>query len=218
MTIIRFPKPANDGPHRHPPMFNIPPLTLYTLGVFVAVHVVFMVLPAGLQQVWGYRLAFVPARYADPANLDIWAFLAPLTHMFLHGGFMHIAMNSLMMLAFGAGAERMLGAKKAAALFILTGIAGALAQLAFGWGSPIPMIGASGALSGLFAALCIRLQQSGMMPAGRFGIWGIAAIWIGLSLFTAYVGGAIGIGDVAWAAHAGGFLAGIGLMKLRYFS
>jgi len=55
------------------------------------------------------------------------------------------------------------------------------------------------------------------MPAGKLGIWGIAAFWIGLSFFTAWIGGAIGIGDVAWAAHAGGFLAGIGLMKMNYF-
>jgi membrane associated rhomboid family serine protease len=57
-----------------------------------------------------------------------------------------------------------------------------------------------------------------MMPKGRFGIWGVGAIWIGLSLFTAFAGGAMGIGNVAWAAHLGGFLAGVALMRLRYFS
>jgi membrane associated rhomboid family serine protease len=127
-------------------------------------------------------------------------------------------MNGLMLLAFGAGAERMLGLRRAALLFLLSGLAGALAQVAFGWGSPIPMIGASGALSGLFAALCLRLQQTGNMQMGRYGIWGVGALWIGLSLFMAFVGGSIGIGDVAWAAHAGGFIAGVMLMRLRYFS
>lgn len=215
MTVIRFPKPANDSPT--PPLFNIPPLTLAVVAGFVAVHVILMLLPATYQQVWGYRLAFVPARYASFETLDTWALVSPLTHMFLHGGLMHIAMNGLMMLAFGAGAERMLGAKRAALLFVLSGLGGAFAQLVFGWDSPIPMIGASGALSGLFAALIIRLQQSGMMQTGRYGIWGIGALWIGLSLFMAFIGGAIGIGNVAWAAHAGGFLAGIALMRLRYF-
>lgn len=216
MTVIRFPKPANDQPT--PPMFNVPPLTMGILAACVAVHLVFMVLPPEAQQIWGYRLALVPARYADLAVFDAWALVSPFTHMFLHGGWLHIAMNGLMLLAFGAGAERMLGIKRAALLFVISGLGGVFAQIVFGWGSPIPMIGASGALSGLFAALCTRLQRQGMMQTGRYGIWGIGAMWIGLSLFMAYVGGDIGIGNVAWAAHAGGFIAGALLMKHRYFS
>lgn len=218
MTVIQFQKPANDGRKPTPPMLNIPPLTLGLLIAIVAVHLLFMVLPENTQQIWGYRFAFVPGRYADPASLDIWAALSPITHMFLHGNWLHVGMNGLMLLAFGAGAERMLGLRRAALLFVLCGLAGALAQVAFGWGSPIPMIGASGALSGLFAALCLRLQQTGQMHTGRYGIWGIGALWIGLSLFMAFVGGSIGIGDVAWAAHAGGFIAGALLMRNRYFS
>lgn len=66
--------------------------------------------------------------------------------------------------------------------------------------------------------MVLRLQQSGMMPKGKYGIWGVAALWIGLSLLTAFVSGPIGLGNVAWAAHIGGFFAGVGLMKLRYFS
>lgn len=218
MTIIQFPKPANDGRRTPPPMLNVPPLTLGILAAIVGVHLLFLVLPGTMQQLWGYRLAFVPGRYADLASLDAWAALSPLTHMFLHGSWLHVGMNGLMLLAFGAGAERMLGARRAALLFVISGLAGAFAQIVFGWGSPIPMIGASGALSGLFAALCLRLQETGGMQSGRYGIWGIGALWIGLSLFMAFVGGAVGIGDVAWAAHAGGFIAGALLMRLRYFS
>ncbi|MBU6235319.1 MAG: rhomboid family intramembrane serine protease [Alphaproteobacteria bacterium] len=218
MTVIKFPPPANDRPRQYPPMFNIPPLTLWVLVAFVAVYAVFAVMPEEMAQIWGYRLAFVPARYALPDGFDIWAVVSPFTHIFMHGGILHIAMNGLMMLAFGAGAERMLGAKRAGAMFILCGLCGAFAQLVFGWGSPIPMVGASGALSGLFAAMCLRLMQTGAMPKGRFGIWGIGALWIGLSVFMAFAGGAMGIGDVAWAAHVGGFLGGVLLMRLRYFS
>lgn len=218
MSIIHFPKPANDGGKPVPPLLNIPPLTLGILTAILGVHVLFMVLPQDIQQIWGYRFAFVPGRYAAPETLDLWAAVSPFTHVMLHGSWLHVGMNSLMLLAFGAGAERMLGAWRAALLFVASGIAGAFAQVIFGWGSPIPMIGASGALSGLFAALCLKLQQTGRMQNGRYGIWGVGAMWIGLSLFMAFVGGSIGIGDVAWAAHAGGFIAGALLMRLRYFS
>lgn len=218
MTVIQFPPPANDHKPKYPPLFNVPPVTLGILFVFAVVHVGFLFMPADIARVWGYRLAFVPARYTAPEGMDVWALFSPFTHIFLHGGTLHIMMNGLMTLAFAAGAERMLGGKRSFMMFIACGLAGAFVQLVLGWGSPIPMIGASGALSGLFAAMCIRLMESGAIPRGRFGIWGIAALWAGLSLFMAFAGGAIGIGDVAWAAHIGGFLAGIGLMRLRYFS
>jgi membrane associated rhomboid family serine protease len=214
MSVIPFRTPPKN---QTPPMFNVPPLTLYIIAAFVVVHLIFLVLPQNLQEFWGYNLAFVTERYTHFENVNIWAFTSPFTHMFLHGGWLHLCMNSLMMLAFGSGAERMLPARKYIILFVVSGLGGALAQVIFGWNSPIPMIGASGALSGLFAALAIRLQKSGMMPLGKFGIWGMAAIWIGLSFFMALVGGEIGIGNVAWAGHAGGFLTGIALMRMRYF-
>lgn len=217
MTVIPFQRPGRPGA-TPPPMFNVPPLTLGTIIAFFAVYLVMQILPPEARRVWGYGLAFVPARYTDGDPLSLWALIAPFTHLFLHGGWFHIAMNSLMLLAFGAGTERAMGRGRTAFLFILSGLGGALAQFALGPLSPIPMIGASGALSGLFAAMVLRLQKSGMMPMGRFGIWGVAALWIGLSFLMALAGGAVGIGNVAWAAHAGGFITGVALMRLRYFS
>lgn len=216
MTVIPFKSPENRG--KPPPLFNIPPLTLYTLGVIVAVQAVFMIMPDSFVNVWGYRLAFVSLRYTDPQMFDVFALTSPFTHLFMHGGWLHLAMNGVMFVAFGSASERMLGAKRSAILFVVCGLAGALAQFALAPTSPIPMVGASGALSGLFAAVITRLQKSGAMPAGRFGIWGIAALWIGLSFLSGFVAGAMGPYNVAWAAHAGGFLAGILLMRLRYFS
>lgn len=218
MTVTPFRRPENrDKKPGHPPLFNIPPVTLYALSLIVAIQGLSTVLPEDVREVWGYNLAFVARRYTAPGAFDIYAITSPFTHLFLHGGWLHVAMNGMMFLAFGSASERMLGAKKSIALFFLCGIAGAATQFALAPTSPIPMIGASGALSGLFAAVILRLQQAGQMPTGRWGIWGIAAMWVGLSFITALAGGAIGIGNVAWAAHAGGFFAGIGLMKLSYF-
>lgn len=223
MTILPFKRPENQprkpaNTQGHPPLFNVPPLTLYTFVAIVLIQGAFAVMPQPMMQEWGYRLAFVPLRYTDPANLDVWAFISPFTHLFMHGGWLHVAMNGMMLVAFGAACERVMGPQKTAILFILCGIAGAFTQFALDPSTPVPMVGASGALSGIFAAVIMRMQKSGAMPAGRFGIWGVAALWIGLSFASALVGGAIGLGNVAWAAHAGGFLAGIALARLRYFS
>lgn len=216
MTVLPF-KPAENRQKQHPPLFNIPPMTLYLVGAIVAVRVLFTLAPQDFVSVWGYNLAFVAARYTDPQAFDIFAFTSPFTHLFMHGGWMHVIMNATMLAAFGTAAERMFGAGRMVVFFILCGLGGAAAQFALSPFSPIPMIGCSGALSGLFAAVMIRMIEAGQMPM-RFGIWGVAAFWIGLSFLTSLIGGEVGLGNVAWAAHAGGFLAGVGLMKIRYFS
>ena len=216
MTIVPF-KPSQNR-QKHPPLINLPPLTLYLLAAIILVQGLFSVMPSAWVEAWGYNLAFVPARYTKPELFNVFAFTSPFTHLFVHGGWLHVLMNATMLAAFGAGAEKMFGATKTFIFFIVSGLAGALAQFLLGPHSPIPMVGCSGALSGLFAAVMIRMIEAGQAQAGRFGIWGIAAMWIGLSYASALVGGEVGIGNVAWAAHAGGFIAGMGLMKLRYFN
>lgn len=218
MSVLPFKNPENSGdtPPKPPAMFNIPPFTLALMAAMAAVHVAVHYGPDVFSD-YGLFLAFIPARYTTTGAFDAWAAVAPVTHLFLHGSLFHLLMNGVMLMAFGAAAERMMGAKRAALLFFICGLGGALAQFLLDPSSTIPMIGASGALSGLFAATIIRLQETGAMPAGRFGIWGIAALWVGVSLLFGLAGGAVGVGNVAWAAHAGGFLTGIAAMRLRVF-
>ena len=83
--------------------------------------------------------------------------------------------------------------------------------------SGFPVIGASGAESGLFAAILILLQRQGQLPTGKYGIWPFAAFWIILSVVLGFVGGQLMGGEIAWAAHLGGFIAGFALLKLNYF-
>ncbi len=219
MTVLPFqPIKPNDSKPVPPPLFNLPPLTLWTLVSFIAIMAVMSFGPGDVMAPIGYMLAFVPARFTDAEYWTPVALVTPVTHLFLHGGWLHVAMNGLMLMAFGSAAEKTLGAKRAALLFLGSGLCGALAQFAFEPHTLVPMVGASGALSGLFAAVILRLQKAGQMPVGRYGIWGVAALWIGLSLLTAGVGSAIGLGNVAWAAHAGGFIGGILLAQRKYFS
>lgn len=212
-NIVKFEKPAEqDNTPPAPKMFNIPPLCFWTLVAIIVIHAVQVYTPLGSDKFW-WGLAFVPARYGEISAIWPWGVISPVSHIFLHGNWMHVAMNGLMFLAFGSAAERMLGARDAALLFILCGLCGAFAQFLIMPASPYPMVGASGALSGLFAAVIMHMQRVGAMPAGRFGIWGIAALWVGISFISAVVGGSVGMGNIAWAAHAGGFLGGILFMR-----
>ena len=214
MTVIPF-KKRPEVPQNQP-LLNIPPLTLAALAAMLGVHIIFALLPPDLASPLFYSLAFVPERLlTDP--LAPTTLLSLVSHMFLHGSWLHMGMNGMMLLAFGAASERIYGPRRTAILFVLSGLAGAAAHMAIDPMSKNPMIGASGALSGLFAAVILNLMATGQMPAGRFGSWGIAALWIGISVVTALLGNIAGIGIVAWAAHAGGFLAGIFIPRTRLF-
>lgn len=212
-NIIRFEKPVEqDNTPPAPKMINIPPLTFWTFSAIVVIYALQAYATFIPVRAW-FDLAFVPLRYMDVDTVWPWGVVSPITHMFLHGGWMHVLMNGFMFIAFGAACEKLMGKRDSVVLFIAAGLCGAFAQFLVDPASPYPMVGASGALSGLFAAVVMHMQRVGAMPTGRFGIWSIAALWIGISMFTALIGGGLGMGNIAWAAHAGGFLGGILMMK-----
>ena len=144
-------------------------------------------------------------------------YLSPLTHMFLHSGWLHIGMNMAMLAAFGTGVEKVYGAQRFLAFYLLCGLCGVAVHLAFYHDSVSPMVGASGAISGLFAAVLIVLQRAGQLPNTKYGIMPFVALWIGISVVFAFMGGAAGAGNIAWTAHIGGFLGGFALMCLKAF-
>ena len=133
--------------------------------------------------------------------------------MFLHGSWHHIAMNGFMLLAFGSGIERWLGSKRMLILFFGSGLFGVLAHYILNTSSEFPMIGASGGLSGFFAAAIVMLNRGQQEMGGRLGILPFALIWIGLSIGFGMMGGPGG-SMIAWAAHVGGFLGGFAVIKL----
>jgi membrane associated rhomboid family serine protease len=173
---------------------------------------------------------FIPARFSQSPDLLIVAGLTPLSwpralftlisHMFVHGSFLHLAINSLWLLAFGTPVARRFGTLKFLIFFLLCGIAGALAHLAVYWDSPAPVVGASGAVSGLMAA-GIRIMYGwanalhdgppGLAPLRSRPVLVFTALWV----VTNIVAGIAGIGTtddltlIAWEAHLGGFVAGL---------
>ena len=141
-----------------------------------------------------------------------------LSSMFMHGGIMHIFGNMLFLFIFGDNLENLLGHIRFAAFYIVCGLAAAMAQIVMDSDSVIPMLGASGAISGVLGGYVLLFPQrqvraiifNFLTPVPAFVAIGI---WIGYQLILGYLTPA-GTGGVAYAAHIGGFVAGVALVKL----
>lgn len=224
-NIIRFqrrPKNNKTGPNAnaqthddHAPLINLPPVTKWMIASFVVVQLIMSFALGSESQYWVMaHLGFVPAYYTGQFGFGWPMIVGPFTYMLIHGGWLHVGLNSVMMMAFGAGCERALGAKRMILLFVLCGLAAAAFHMALNWGSEAPVIGASGSISGLFAAIMLILyaQNPGGM-GGKYGLWPFILLWIVISVAFGSMGGPGG-STIAWAAHIGGFIAGFAFFPL----
>jgi membrane associated rhomboid family serine protease len=141
-----------------------------------------------------------------------------LTSMFMHGSIAHIFGNMLFLWIFGDNLENLLGHIRYAIFYLLCGFAAAIAQIIMGPDSVIPMLGASGAISGVLGGY-ILLFPSRQVRAIIFNFlttvpaYVAIGIWIVYQIVLGYMTPA-GTGGVAYAAHIGGFAAGLVLVKL----
>ncbi len=148
-----------------------------------------------------------------------------LTSMFLHGSWMHVLGNMWFLWIFGNNIEDSMGHARFVVFYLACGVAAALAQVFLNADSPIPMVGASGAISGVMGAYLVlypRVRVYAMVPIGIVPVsialpaWTMLLYWAGLQLVSGLVGmmGAQDEGGVAFGAHVGGFLAGVILIRL----
>jgi len=146
-------------------------------------------------------------------------YLTMFTSMFMHGGIMHLFGNMLFLWIFGDNVEGALGHVKYAVFYVLCGIGAAAGQIFIDVNSMVPMIGASGAISGVLAAYMLRYPRARVhtfvflfviittihVPAFIvIGIWFATQVMSGLGTLGANTGG-----GVAWFAHIGGFITGV---------
>lgn len=159
---------------------------------------------------------------AETARINHFASPLPVyfnffSSMFMHGDLMHIFGNMLFLFIFGDNLENMLGHIRYLAFYILCGFAAAAAQIIMGPDSIIPMLGASGAISGVLGGY-ILLFPSRPVRALIFNMvttvpaFVAIGIWIVYQLVLGYLTPSGG-GGVAYAAHIGGFVAGAALIK-----
>lgn len=150
--------------------------------------------------------------------------LTPLTSMFLHGGWMHIIGNMWFLWLFGNNVEDSMTRSRFVAFYLLCGFAAAFAQVVVDASSATPMVGASGAISGIMGAYVVlfpHVRVFTIVPLG-FYVTNIAVpAWVMLFYwaFIQFVGGVSSslsaqTGGVAFWAHVGGFIAGVVLVKV----
>ena len=178
-------------------------------------------------QVAVFALGVIPAILFEGARLPPELAMVPplatvFTSMFLHGGWMHLIGNMLYLWIFGDNVEDSMGHGRFVVFYLVCGVAAVLAQSLPDTGSQVPMIGASGAISGVLGAYVLLHPHARVLvliPLGFFSqiIYLRASIvlgfWFALQLFNSLMTPSGG-GGVAFGAHIGGFIAGVALIPL----
>lgn len=195
------------------PAINLPPFTLALIAANVLAFGATRML--GGDMVWRAidTFGFVPARYGGGMSDGFAAIYTPITYQFLHGDWVHLAVNMVSLAAFGTGIERRIGGPSMMSVYLLCGLLAAAAHFAIYPASVDPVIGASGAISGLMGGV-LRLMRQGRRAGG--GLVGFAFVWA-VSIALLGITGLPGDGgaQIAWIAHLGGFAAG--LLLFRFF-
>ena len=173
-------------------------------------------------QAWGVvPREYVTARDLPPTiPLPFWTTL--FTSMFLHGGWMHLAGNMLYLWIFGDNLEKVMGPARFALFYFACGIVASFAHIAFGGGSTVPAVGASGAISGVLGGYLVLFPRNRVRVLTRGGITAVPAIVVlGFWILIQMINGVGSLattsetgGGVAYMAHIGGFVAGLVLVKL----
>ncbi len=222
---MAFLQPQPSDPWIRQPIFRVPGVVVGLIAVLAAAHGARILAPPKLAEQLIQQYAFIPARYdalLSQHAIGDWlaGALGFISYMGIHNDFTHLAINSLWLLAFGPIVARRFGNLLFLGFFLICGIAGALAHLAFNWGSAMPVIGASAAISGLMAA-GLRLLPSQapwahpgeekLAPILSRQIMIFTVIWVAINLLVGLTGLGFGgeSGMIAWQAHLGGYFTGL---------
>lgn len=207
-----------------------PPTAHVTRAILIAcvgLQLLMLAMGSAFDQRLILTAGLVPARLTGEVIGLQGSLPAPLTlvtHMFLHGGLAHLAMNMVFLAWIGRQVEWLIGPVRFTLLFLLGGVAGGLMQVFMAPASVVPVVGASGAISAVFATYALLFAQPGERPARVLGIaisgetvraLRYAALWVGLQLLTAVAFNMPGTGGIAIWSHIGGFLVGL-LFGLPY--
>lgn len=223
-----FDETEADGVGQRPPSqpaTNVPPALLLISLACIVVHLVRMHgLSADTDRAVIVNFAFIPLRYAEPYFvIDLPTIISPLTYSFIHGDWAHLLINIVWLVAFGSPVAWRLGWWRICLFWLFTAVCAAALHAALYWNDPVPLIGASGAVSGFMgAAARFGFRTDRRNPRSGFGgrrlgvvetlskppivffllIWMVANYLAGAGLF----GG--DAGSIAWEAHVGGLVAG----------
>lgn len=213
------------------PVFNLPRVIIVLIAICVGLHLVRTYLLSPQQDFWLIlQFAFIPLRYSGGYSLDAYAFMGPWTYSFLHGGIGHLAVNMIWLAAFGSPLANRIGAVRFLLFWLVTSVAAVGLHYVLHSMEAVPVVGASGAISGMMGAAA-RFGFQIDRHAGKAAFAGpvrsipsvfhsrtamtFLIVWFAINL-------AMGLGfdpsdsggRIAWEAHIGGFLAGFLLVRL----
>jgi membrane associated rhomboid family serine protease len=203
-----------------------PVVTLTVIGLCILVFLWQSSLSQESSQAAIYALGFIPAVLIGNAELPAQLIWVPapttvFTSMFLHGGLLHLAGNMLYLWVFADNIEDSMGHGRFVLFYAVCGVAAALAQAAPELGSTIPMIGASGAVSGVLGAYVLLYPHARVLVVVpllvvfyrlRLPAFVVLGIWFAGQLLNSLAVPEAG-GGIAFRAHVGGFVAGLLLIK-----
>jgi membrane associated rhomboid family serine protease len=204
------------------PMNIFPIVTVLIIAANVLVFVYELYLMAeGQLRVFFVLAAMIP--YNVTHHLNAHTALTFLTSMFMHGGWMHLIGNMLYLSIFGNNVEGTLGQLPYLIFYLACGVAASMAQIAIDPTSPIPHLGASGAIAGVLGAYIVTYPKARIRAVLFIGLirlitlpaFVVLGLWFVLQLFRGV--GSLGAqtgGGVAYFAHIGGFVVGALLMAI----
>jgi membrane associated rhomboid family serine protease len=225
MNTTLGPRPPWDEARE--PILRSPRVVTSLIVIFIVVQVVSLFLSDGQYEYLINSFALTPERFAyygwggAGTTVDSLLAFSPLvTYAFLHDDLVHLIFNSLWFLVFGTAVARRVGTGRFLGLSLIATLGAAIVHLIFHWGSPVAVVGASGAVSGLMGAafrfILIDPKSTPVWPPARLPLlsrpvllW--SAVWVVLNVVLGITGFAPeGFGRaVAWEAHLGGYFTGL---------
>ena len=208
------------------PMFHVPVVTIGIIAVCTVLSLGQLTLSDREEQQLALGFGMIPAvlfgtRELAPSipSADPW--LTVITSMFLHGGLLHLAGNMVYLWVFGNNIEDAMGHVRYVVFYLLCGTVAALTQAYVEPDSTIPMIGASGAVSGVLGAYLVLHPHArvdtlffyGLVTTVTLPAMAVLGWWIVVQVVNVALAEP-GQGGVAWYAHIGGFVAGMALIAL----
>jgi membrane associated rhomboid family serine protease len=207
------------------PRIETPMVTWSIIAVCVLVFFWQLSLGINGREIAIYEFGMIPARLFGRAELDPELVVVPawstvFTSMFMHGGWMHLGFNMLFLWIFGDNVEDSMGHARYLIFYLACGTAAALAQAVVNPDSTVPMVGASGAISGVLGAYLLLHPHATIRTVIFLGLFVtmmhlpaliVLGLWFLMQLVSAALSNS-GAPGVAFWAHVGGFVAGMALV------
>ncbi|MRX49048.1 rhomboid family intramembrane serine protease [Paracoccus sp. S-4012] len=194
----------------HNPSEGTPYVTITLIALNLLMFLLTTPWLGGMERLWT-ELALYPVAVLHGSHL--WGLVS---HMFLHAGLLHIGGNMLFLWIFGDNLEEQMGPVGFLVFYLACGLAAAAAQIAMDPWSPIPMVGASGAIAGVMGGYLLMFPRARVdviaiviIIIKRFTIraWVVLVAWFALQILGGWTAGPEG--GIAYWAHTGGFVAGV---------